>query len=169
MPLPALPFWHFLGAAIVFLFSAMSHLTRAIEETIATTRSLSALEEPLADIPSVPEGADPSEYETIAYPFAEAAAEGAGPDDTVITVQGMDPGIMNAELPFTLGHEPVGVVEAIGTGVTGLEVGQRVELRSAIRINPRRHIVSQRGDLWRWDGFSVAANAPTGAARRLAG
>jgi chromosome segregation protein len=26
-----------------------------------------------------------------------------------------------------------------------------------------------RGRLWRWDGFSVAANAPTGAARRLAG
>src|SRR5262249_40695850 len=32
-----------------------------------------------------------------------------------------------------------------------------------------QRLVSREGDLWRWDGFSVAANAPTGAARRLAG
>jgi chromosome segregation protein len=32
-----------------------------------------------------------------------------------------------------------------------------------------QRLVSRDGDLWRWDGFSVAANAPTGAARRLAG
>ena len=28
-------------------------------------------------------------------------------------------------------------------------------------------LVSRDGDLWRWDGFSVAANAPTGAARLI--
>ncbi len=32
-----------------------------------------------------------------------------------------------------------------------------------------QRLVSREGDLWRWDGFSVAANAPTGAVRRLAG
>jgi chromosome segregation protein len=32
-----------------------------------------------------------------------------------------------------------------------------------------QRLVSRDGDLWRWDGFSVAANAPTGAGRRLAG
>jgi len=31
-----------------------------------------------------------------------------------------------------------------------------------------QRLVSLDGDLWRWDGFAVAANAPTGAARRLA-
>ena len=31
-----------------------------------------------------------------------------------------------------------------------------------------QRLVSREGDLWRWDGFAVAANAPTGAARRLA-
>jgi chromosome segregation protein len=31
-----------------------------------------------------------------------------------------------------------------------------------------QRLVSRDGDLWRWDGFAVAANAPTGAARRLA-
>ncbi len=39
----------------------------------------------------------------------------------------------------------------------------------AALIKPGQRLVSRDGDLWRWDGFSVAANAPTGAARRLAG
>ena len=36
-------------------------------------------------------------------------------------------------------------------------------------MKPGQRLVSVEGDLWRWDGFAVAANAPTGAARRLAG
>ncbi len=36
-------------------------------------------------------------------------------------------------------------------------------------LKPGQRLVSRDGDLWRWDGFAVAANAPTGAARRLAG
>ncbi len=36
-------------------------------------------------------------------------------------------------------------------------------------LKPGQRLVSPEGDLWRWDGFAVAANAPTGAARRLAG
>ena len=43
----------------------------------------------------------------------------------------------------------------------------------AIHLVPQlkagQRLVSPDGDLWRWDGFAVAANAPTGAARRLAG
>jgi chromosome segregation protein len=35
-------------------------------------------------------------------------------------------------------------------------------------LKPGQRLVSPEGDLWRWDGFAVAANAPTGAARRLA-
>src|SRR6478735_8972835 len=50
-------------------------------------------------------------------------------------------------------------------GVIGREqAGQLAPL-----LKPGQRLVSPEGDLWRWDGFSVAANAPTGAARRLAG
>jgi chromosome segregation protein len=35
-------------------------------------------------------------------------------------------------------------------------------------LQPGQRLVSREGDLWRWDGFSVAADAPAGAARRLA-
>jgi chromosome segregation protein len=41
--------------------------------------------------------------------------------------------------------------------------------RHAHDLKPGQRLVSQEGDLWRWDGFAVAAHAPTGAARRLAG
>ncbi len=37
-----------------------------------------------------------------------------------------DAGVFNAELPFTLGHENAGWVEALGPGVSGLEIGQAV-------------------------------------------
>ncbi len=41
--------------------------------------------------------------------------------------------------------------------------------RIARELKPGQRLVSNEGDLWRWDGFAVAANAPTAAARRLAG
>jgi chromosome segregation protein len=40
--------------------------------------------------------------------------------------------------------------------------------RLAKMLKPGQRLVSPDGDLWRWDGFAVAAHAPTGAARRLA-
>lgn len=40
--------------------------------------------------------------------------------------------------------------------------------RLAALLKPGQRLVSREGDLWRWDGFVVAANAPTAAARRLA-
>ncbi|MBS7542368.1 chromosome segregation protein SMC [Ancylobacter oerskovii] len=36
------------------------------------------------------------------------------------------------------------------------------------RLAPGQRLVSREGDLWRWDGFAAAADAPTMAARRLA-
>ena len=40
--------------------------------------------------------------------------------------------------------------------------------RLAQMLKAGQRLVSREGDLWRWDGFTVAAHAPTGAARRLA-
>ena len=48
-------------------------------------------------------------------------------------------------------------------GVVGEVDGAR--LQTALRIGQR--LVSREGSLWRWDGFTVAAEAPTAAARRL--
>ncbi|PVB63041.1 chromosome segregation protein SMC [Labrenzia sp. 011] len=48
-------------------------------------------------------------------------------------------------------------------GIVDQERGQG--LRAALK--PGQRLVSREGDLWRWDGFVVAANAPTPAAQRL--
>jgi chromosome segregation protein len=40
--------------------------------------------------------------------------------------------------------------------------------RFAGALKPGQRLVSREGDLWRWDGFAAAADAPTAAARRLA-
>ena len=40
--------------------------------------------------------------------------------------------------------------------------------RLGAQLKPGQRLVSREGDFWRWDGFVVAAHAPTGAARRLA-
>lgn len=49
-------------------------------------------------------------------------------------------------------------------GVVGKDDGLR--LRGLLK--PGQRLVSQEGDLWRWDGFTTAAEAPSPAARRLA-
>jgi chromosome segregation protein len=48
-------------------------------------------------------------------------------------------------------------------------IGREQAALLAAQLKPGQRLVSREGDLWRWDGFSVSANAPTGAARRLAG
>ena len=49
-------------------------------------------------------------------------------------------------------------------GVVAREEGKRLSARLA----PGQRLVSREGDLWRWDGFVAAADAPTAAARLLA-
>jgi chromosome segregation protein len=49
-------------------------------------------------------------------------------------------------------------------GVVARVEGTR--LREALRLGQR--LVSREGDVWRWDGFTAAAEAPSAAARRLA-
>ncbi len=47
-------------------------------------------------------------------------------------------------------------------------VGRGDGARLMALLKPGQRLVSREGDFWRWDGFAVAAHAPTGAARRLA-
>ena len=48
-------------------------------------------------------------------------------------------------------------------GVVARAEGKRL----ANELKPGQRLVSLEGDLWRWDGFVSAAEAPTAAARRL--
>ena len=50
------------------------------------------------------------------------------------------------------------------TGLVDRAEGKRLQAL----LGPGQRLVSREGDLWRWDGFSAAADAPTAAAKRLA-
>ncbi len=49
-------------------------------------------------------------------------------------------------------------------GVVARSAGHRLQPS----LKPGQRLVSREGDLWRWDGFVAAADAPTAAAQRLA-
>ena len=70
-------------------------------------------------------------------------------------------------------------IEALGTRVQGPpELLRRLSQVGIVRradgrqlqaaLKPGQRLVSREGDLWRWDGFVSAADAPTAAALRLA-
>ena len=59
---------------------------------------------------------------------------------------------------------------AAGAGApSGADRRRRPRRRQAAEplLKPGQRLVSREGDLWRWDGFVAAADAPTPAARRL--
>ncbi|MEZ5852968.1 MAG: AAA family ATPase [Hyphomicrobiaceae bacterium] len=83
----------------------------------------------------------------------------------------IDMGLDDPELPE--GIEPLATyVEAPAElarrlrqiGVVSRDAGRRLQLM----LKPGQRLVSTEGDLWRWDGFVSAADAPTPAALRLA-
>ena len=55
-----------------------------------------------------------------------------------------DAGVFNAELPFTLGHESAGWVEALGPGTSGIEVGEAVAVYGPLGCGRCAHC--QTGD-----------------------
>lgn len=85
--------------------------------------------------------------------------------------RGLPPLAETAPLPG--GAEPLSqFVEAPGAlqrrlshiGVVSRELGQALQSQ----LKPGQRLVSREGDVWRWDGFTAAADAPSAAAKRLA-
>ena len=77
-----------------------------------------------------------------------------------------DPALPEGAEPLT---KYVAAPKALGRRLRQVGVIERAAGARLLRLlKPGQRLVSREGDLWRWDGFAVAANAPTGAARRLA-
>ncbi len=80
-------------------------------------------------------------------------------DGTVALPQGARPLAGFVEAPQALARRlsHIGLVESA-------QDGRRLQSQ----LQPGQRLVTREGDLWRWDGFVAAAEAPTAAARRLA-
>ena len=128
-----------------------------------------------------PEGQDlfPPLIDAVAVrPGYEAALAAALGDDLQAPLDEASPhhwrdlGEFNESTPLPSGAKRLGeFVEAPGalsrrlamTGVVFPDQGKA--LQGALK--PGQHLVSPRGDLWRWDGYSASADAPSAAAVRL--
>ncbi|WP_181699254.1 chromosome segregation SMC family protein [Chthonobacter albigriseus] len=93
-------------------------------------------------------------------------------DETALAHWSM-PGPADADPPLPAGAEP------LGRHVTGPDLLRRrldqigvVEKADGERLRrslrPGQQLVTRTGDVWRWDGYVAAADAPTPAAQRLA-
>jgi chromosome segregation protein len=80
---------------------------------------------------------------------------------------------VNGDPSLPSGAEPlsarVNAPAALARRLAQVGVIARADAKAlAAQLKPGQRLVSREGDLWRWDGFTVTAEAPTAAARRLA-
>ena len=113
----------------------------------------------------------------VARGYEAAIGAALGDDLDASTVAGA-PALWSAPLgPYADSPLPAGVDSLAEFVEAPLELQRRLsqigvvtrERGAALRaaLKPGQRLVSREGDLWRWDGLSLAAEAPTPAARRL--
>ncbi|MFG1401702.1 chromosome segregation protein SMC [Xanthobacter sediminis] len=92
-------------------------------------------------------------------PEAPARWAGAAPDPS-------DPPLPAGAAPLSrhVAGAPALARRLAQVGIVEAAAGPRL----APLLKPGQRLVSRAGDLWRWDGLTAAADAPTAAARRLA-
>jgi chromosome segregation protein len=82
------------------------------------------------------------------------------------------PGAADADPPLPDGVEPL-AARVVAPPVLARRLAQIGVVDAALgdglrdRLAPGQRLVSRAGDLWRWDGLTASAEAPTAAARRL--
>ncbi|MCA3554587.1 AAA family ATPase [Aestuariivirga sp.] len=121
---------------------------------------------PLLDQLSVGTG-----YETALGAALGDDLDASGDEGAPVHWRGLPPLAETAALPD--GAEPlIGFVRAPPAlqrrlshiGVVSRALGQALQPQ----LRPGQRLVSREGDIWRWDGFTAAADAPSAAAKRLA-
>ncbi len=96
----------------------------------------------------------------------DASAETSAPAHWAATSSAGDPALPNGVRKL---DEMVDAPPALRRRLAQIGVVLRAEGESLRKLlKPGQRLVSKEGDLWRWDGFTQAAEAPTPAARRLA-
>ncbi len=96
----------------------------------------------------------------------DASAETSAPAHWALTGQAGDPPLPPGVRPLL---DMVEAPPALRRRLAQIGVVLRAEGENLRKLlKPGQRLVSREGDLWRWDGFTQAAEAPTPAARRLA-
>ena len=95
----------------------------------------------------------------------DASADDSAPAHWALTENAGDPPLPSGVRPLT---ELVEAPPALRRCLAQIGVVLRAEGHNLRKLlKPGQRLVSKEGDLWRWDGFTQAAEAPSAAARRL--
>ncbi len=121
---------------------------------------------PVVDAIAVARGYEAALGAALGDDLDAPAHEAAPAHWSVLAPEGADPAL-------PIGVEPlaaeVSAPAALARRLAQVGVVQRADgKRLSLSLKPGQRLVSREGDLWRWDGFVAAAEAPTPAARRLA-
>ena len=121
---------------------------------------------PVVDAISVERGYEAALGAALGDDLDASVEESAPAHWSLIAPEGEDP-------PMPPGAEPLAervvAPQALARGLAQVGVVAREDGKWLSRLlRPGQRLVSREGDLWRWDGFVAAAEAPTPAARRLA-
>jgi chromosome segregation protein len=144
---------------------------KALETEQATLAKVLAVDDgalwpPLIDRVSVEPGLEAALGAAFGDDLDHPADEGALIHWRGVAPSEDDPALPDGVIPLA---DVVGAPDVLRrrlaqTGLVTAEDGPR--LQSVLR--PGQRLVTAQGDLWRWDGYTAAADAPTTAARRLA-
>ena len=161
---------------------------RTLRETLRATDAALAGSEAeqaaLAALLADPAGTGPALWDQVAVePGFEAALGAALGDDLQASTDEAAPvhwrtlaqaSLAQASAPAPLPPGAAALADAVSAppalaarlGQIGV-VAEADGARLQALLRPGQRLVSREGSLWRWDGFTVAAEAPTAAARRL--
>ena len=124
-----------------------------------------ALWPPLIDSVTVDPGFEAALGAAFGEDLDHPAEEGAAIHWREVKRDAADPALPEGARPMSE------VVRAPAVLARALEQIGLVEANDGARLQvllkPGQRLVSKSGDLWRWDGFTAAADAPTAAAKRL--
>lgn len=144
---------------------------KALETEHATLAKVLAVEEgalwpPLIDNVSVAPGVETALGAALGDELDHPADEGAPIHWREVLPDGSDAALPDGARPLS---ERVTAPDVLArrlaqTGLVAAEDGPRLQKL----LRPGQSLVSAEGDLWRWDGYTAAADAPTAAARKLA-
>ena len=151
--------------------TAADHALSRLETEAATLAAILASQAPAGHTPVIDSVTVDGGYEAALGAAFGDDLDAATDDDAPARWRQIDAGTEDGALPAGIeslaAHVRAPSVLSRRLALTGL-VDRADGARLQSQLGPGQRLVSREGDLWRWDGYVAAADAPRAAAQRLA-
>jgi chromosome segregation protein len=142
------------------------HEAEATTLTNLLSSSMSQGNEPIIDAVKVAPGFEAALGAAFGDDLDASTDEAAPAHWRAMSASTIDPGLPAEAEPLSAHVDAPAVIarKIAQIGIVARHEGPRLQPL----LRPGQRLVSREGDLWRWDGYAAAAEAPTAAAQRLA-